>query len=214
MTASRQEPGLLQREAPAGRYPNATVHPSAVIDEDVTLGTDTQVWHFVHVSSGARIGDRCSLGQNVFIGHNVYVGHGVRIQNNVSVYAGVHVEDEVFLGPSAVFTNVKNPRAAQSRNGVYETTRVGRGVTVGANATVVCGVALEEYAFVGAGAVVTTNVRAHSLVLGNPARHAGWVCRCAETLPVGSAAFPATTVCSSCGLGYHVSEDQCVLVDP
>ena len=159
------------------------VHPSAIVDGPNThVGADTQIWHFAHVMPGAWIGDRCSIGQGCFIGR-VRIGHGCRIQNNVSVYDGVTLEDDVFLGPSCVFTNVKHPRAHVSRKDGYERTLVCKGVSIGANATVMCGVTIGEYALVGAGAVVTRDVAPHAIVLGAPARRVGWACRCGETLP-------------------------------
>jgi UDP-2-acetamido-3-amino-2,3-dideoxy-glucuronate N-acetyltransferase len=180
------------------------VHPSAVIDADVEVGVDTHIWHFVHVSTGARIGARCSLGQNVFVGRNVRVGDGVRVQNNVSIYEGVEIEDDVFLGPSCVFTNVKNPRAAHSRKGLYTPTRVRRGASVGANATIVCGVTLGESCFIGAGAVVTRDVPPYALIVGNPGRLRGWMCSCGEALPrSGDAA------CATCGHEYTISTTAC-----
>jgi UDP-2-acetamido-3-amino-2,3-dideoxy-glucuronate N-acetyltransferase len=180
------------------------VHPSAVIDADVELGADTQIWHFVHVSSGARIGARCSLGQNVFIGRGVRLGHGVRVQNNVSIYESVEIADDVFLGPSCVFTNVKNPRAHVPRKHAYELTRVGKGASVGANATIVCGVSLGEYCFVGAGAVVTRDVPAFALVVGNPARRRGWMCSCGEQLR-----GQGKVSCASCSNAYEIGADHC-----
>jgi len=156
------------------------VHPTAVIDDDVVLGEGTRIWHFVHVSRGARIGERCVLGQNVFIGANVRLGHGVKVQNNVSIYEGVELEDDVFCGPSMVFTNVMNPRSHVPRKNEYRRTLVRRGASIGANATIVCGVTLGEYAFVGAGAVVTRDVKAYSVVTGVPAVHVGWMCECGE----------------------------------
>jgi UDP-2-acetamido-3-amino-2,3-dideoxy-glucuronate N-acetyltransferase len=143
---------------------SATVHPSAVVDADVVLGEGTRIWHFVHVSSGARLGAGCVLGQNVFIGRNVRIGRGVKIQNNVSVFEGVEIEDDVFLGPSCVFTNVINPRAFLERKAEFRPTRVGRGASVGANATIVCGYDLGEYCLVGAGCVVPRGVRPYELV--------------------------------------------------
>jgi UDP-2-acetamido-3-amino-2,3-dideoxy-glucuronate N-acetyltransferase len=181
-----------------------SVHPSAVIDADVVLGEGTHVWHFVHVSSGARIGARCSLGQNVFVGRDVRIGAGVRVQNNVSIYAGVEIEDDVFLGPSCVFTNVKNPRAAVSRKHAFGQTRVGRGTSIGANATIVCGVKLGEYCFIGAGSVITRDVAAHALVFGNPGRQRGWMCRCGEQLR-----GRGVTACADCGAQYVVTDAQC-----
>lgn len=151
------------------------VHPSAVIDEGATIGSRTRIWHFCHVMSGAIIGDECNLGQNVFVGGDVVMGDGVKVQNNVSIYDAVSIADDVFLGPSCVFTNVKNPRAHISRKHQFSKTTIGRGATVGANATIVCGVGLGQYCFVGAGAVVTKDVPAHALVYGNPAKIQGWV---------------------------------------
>jgi UDP-2-acetamido-3-amino-2,3-dideoxy-glucuronate N-acetyltransferase len=136
----------------------ASIHPTAVVDEGAVLGEGTKVWHFVHVSSGARIGERCVLGQNVFVGRGVRIGNGVKIQNNVAVYEGVEVEDDVFLGPSCVLTNVLNPRAFVERKNEFRPTRIGKGATVGANATIVCGHDLGEYCMVGAGAVVPRGV--------------------------------------------------------
>jgi UDP-2-acetamido-3-amino-2,3-dideoxy-glucuronate N-acetyltransferase len=184
---------------------SAHVHPSAVIDEDVVLGEGTRVWHFVHVSSGARIGARCVLGQNVFVGRRVQIGKGVKIQNNVSVYEGVEIADDVFLGPSCVFTNVVNPRAFLERKDEFKRTRVGRGASVGANATIICGHDLGEYCMVGAGCVVPRGVRPYELVVGNPARRLGWMCACGVRLPAGT----GTLRCSACGAGYRVTSDAC-----
>jgi UDP-2-acetamido-3-amino-2,3-dideoxy-glucuronate N-acetyltransferase len=158
------------------------VHPSAIIDTGAELGADCRVWHFAHISAGARIGDRCSFGQNVFVGNDVKIGNGVRIQNNVSVYDGVTLEDETFCGPSMVFTNVYNPRAAVSRKDEYRPTLVKRGATLGANCTIVCGVTIGRYAFVGAGAVVNRDVPNFALVLGVPAKQSGWMSRFGERL--------------------------------
>ena len=178
-----------------------TVHPSAIIDEGAQLGVDCRVWHFVHISAGARIGQRCSFGQNVYVGNDVQIGDNVKIQNNVSVYDAVTLEDDVFCGPSMVFTNVHNPRSAVIRKDEYRRTRVRRGATLGANCTLVCGCTVGEYAFVGAGAVVSRDVAAHALMVGVPARQIGWMSRHGErldlplTLPDGvqsEAACPAT----------------------
>lgn len=151
------------------------VHPSAIVDEGAQIAAGTKIWHFCHVMSGASIGPLCSLGQNVFVANKVVLGRNVKVQNNVSLYEGVHCEDDVFLGPSMVFTNVFNPRSAVSRKQEYRQTLVRRGATIGANATIVCGVEIGEYAFIGAGAVVTKNVPPYALVVGNPARQQGWM---------------------------------------
>ena len=162
------------------------VEPSAIVDPGAVIGPGTRIWHFSHVCGGAVIGENCVVGQNVFIGNDVRIGSGVKIQNNVSVYDGVTLEDEVFCGPSLVFTNVINPRAAISRKGAYRRTLVRKGATLGANATIICGVTLGRYAFVGAGAVVTRDVPDHALVVGTPARQVGWVTVEGETLPLSS----------------------------
>jgi len=168
------------------------VHETSWIDEDVSIGAGTKIWFFCHVQRGASIGERCILGQNVNIDGNVTIGNGVKIQNNVSVYKGVHVEDDVFLGPSCVFTNVINPRAHVERKTEFLATRVGRGATVGANSTIVCGNQLGHHCMVGAGAVVTSDVPPHALVVGVPARQLGWVCRCGARLDMrhGTARCP------------------------
>jgi UDP-2-acetamido-3-amino-2,3-dideoxy-glucuronate N-acetyltransferase len=157
-------------------------HETAVIDVGAQIGAGTRVWHFCHVMDGARIGSGCTLGQNCFVGRGVVIGNGVKLQNNVSVYEGVELEDDVFCGPSIVFTNVMNPRAALSRRGEFQTTRVRRGATLGANATILPGVTLGEYSFVGAGSVVHRDVVPHALVVGVPARRVGWVSRAGERL--------------------------------
>ena len=173
------------------------IHPSAIVDAGAQLGEGTHVWHFTHVCAGARIGAHCSLGQGVFVGNDVVIGQRVKIQNNVSVYDAVTLEDEVFCGPSMVFTNVHNPRAAVSRKNEYRRTLVKRGATLGANCTVVCGHVIGEYAFVGAGAVVSRDVPAYALMAGVPARRIGWMSRHGERLALpasgeGVAACPAT----------------------
>ena len=175
----------------------AVVHPSAIVDEGAQLGEGTRVWHWVHVSSGARIGAKCSLGQGVYVGSDVVIGDNVKIQNNVSVYDAVTLEDDVFCGPSMVFTNVHNPRAAVVRKHEYRRTLVRRGATLGANCTIVCGATVGEYAFVGAGAVVSREVPAFALVVGVPARRIGWMSRHGERLALpasgqGEATCPAT----------------------
>ena len=168
-----------------------SIHPTAIIDAGAQIGVGTRIWQWVHVMPGARIGVRGSIGQGCYIG-NVLIGDGCRIQNHVSVYDGVTLEDDVFLGPSCVFTNVKHPRAHVSRKDAYAPTMVGRGATVGANATILCGITIGEYAMIGAGAVVTHDIAAHSIVAGTPAEHIGWACRCGETLP-------DDRICERCG---------------
>ena len=153
------------------------VHPSSFVDEGAKIGAGTKIWHFCHVMRGAQIGENCVLGQNVFVGRNVRIGNRVKIQNNVSVYEGVILEDEVFCGPSMVFTNVINPRSEIERKSEFKTTLVKRGATLGANCTIVCGVTIGRYAFIGAGAVVTKDVPDYALMVGVPARQVGWMSR-------------------------------------
>lgn len=174
-----------------------TIHPSAIVDDGAQLGDGTRVWHFVHVSPGARIGEGCSLGQGVYVGNDVTIGRNVKIQNNVSVYDAVTLEDDVFCGPSMVFTNVHNPRSAVVRKNEYRRTLVKRGATLGANCTIVCGTTIGEHAFVGAGAVVSRDVPPYALMVGVPARRIGWMSRHGERLPLpasgqGEAACPVT----------------------
>jgi UDP-2-acetamido-3-amino-2,3-dideoxy-glucuronate N-acetyltransferase len=174
-----------------------TIHASAIVDHGAQLGEDCRVWHFVHISAGARIGRACSFGQGVFVGNDVVIGDNVKVQNNVSIYDAVTLEDDVFCGPSMVFTNVFNPRSAVPRKAEYRPTRVKRGATLGANCTIVCGTTIGEHAFVGAGAVVTHDVPAFALMVGVPARRIGWMSRHGERLPLpasgeGEAACPAT----------------------
>jgi len=179
------------------------VHDTAVVDEPADIGERTKIWHFSHVMSGAKIGKGCTIGQNVFIGANVEIGDNVKIQNNVSVYEGVILEDDVFCGPSCVFTNVIKPRSAYPRKDrQYDPTMVGRGTTIGANATIVCGTTIGEQAFIGAGSVVTGDVPAYALSFGNPARRRGWICECGQKLEIptrGSKTVP----CSACARRYR-----------
>ncbi|MBL8604275.1 MAG: N-acetyltransferase [Myxococcales bacterium] len=172
------------------------VHPSAVVDAGAVIGAGTKVWHFSHVMPGARVGERCSFGQNCYVG-NVVIGDNCRVQNNVSLYDGVTLDDDVFVGPSAVFTNVVNPRAAFPRKDEYRATRVGRGASIGANATIVCGHDIGEAAFIAAGAVVTKSVPAFALMAGVPARRIGWMCRCGVRLG-------AELVCGACARRYQL----------
>lgn len=177
-------------------------HASAVIDQPAAIGPGTKIWHFCHVMAGARVGARCSLGQNVYVGGKAVIGNGCKIQNNVSLYDAVELADEVFVGPSAVFTNVLTPRAFIVRKDQYLATRVGQGATIGANATIVCGSEIGKYAFVAAGAVVTRDVPAHALVMGVPARLAGWVCRCGIRLEIEGDAGAVS--CRECGDRYSL----------
>jgi UDP-2-acetamido-3-amino-2,3-dideoxy-glucuronate N-acetyltransferase len=164
------------------RFPGVRIHLSSYVDDPVTIGTGTVIWHFCHVLGGVTIGERCSIGQNVMIGPNVTVGNGCKIQNNVSLYEGVVLEDEVFCGPSCVFTNVLNPRSIVSRKSEFKQTFVRRGATIGANATIVCGNEIGGYAFIGAGALITGDVPSHALMVGTPARRIGWMSRAGERL--------------------------------
>ncbi|MFC5354310.1 acyltransferase [Azospirillum himalayense] len=178
-----------------------SAHPTAIVDEGARIGARTRIWHWTHVCAGAEIGEDCSLGQNVFVGNRVRIGNTVRIQNNVSVYDNVVLEDSVFCGPSCVFTNVLNPRAEVSRKSEYRDTHVRRGATLGANATIVCGVTIGEYAFIGAGAVVTRNVPAFALMVGVPAQRIGWMSHHGERLG-------PDLVCPATGRQYRLAEDD------
>ena len=188
------------------------VHESSCIDQPCTIGRDTKIWHFSHVMRDAEVGDSCNIGQNVVISSGCKVGNRVKIQNNVSVYTGVILEDDVFCGPSMVFTNVVNPRSHVSRKEAFRQTLVQRGATIGANATVVCGIRLGQYSFVGAGAVVTRDVPNHALVYGSPARLNGWVCRCGVKLDLSTLPDSIEQAdCSACRQRYekkalHVGE--------
>jgi len=185
--------------SPSPEFPGVEIHESAYVDAPCEIGPGTRIWHFCHVMAGSRIGRDCSLGQNVFVAGGVVIGDRVKIQNNVSVYTGVVLEDEVFCGPSMVFTNVVNPRSEIPRKDEYRKTLVRRGATLGANCTVVCGHEIGRFAFVGAGAVVTGDVPDYALVLGTPARRAGWMCRCGVRLAEGAPEL----VCGACGNRYR-----------
>jgi UDP-2-acetamido-3-amino-2,3-dideoxy-glucuronate N-acetyltransferase len=183
-----------------------TIHPTAIVDTGAQIGEGCRVWHWVHICGGARIGKNCSLGQNVFIANDVMIGNNVKIQNNVSVYDAVQLEDDVFCGPSMVFTNVYNPRSAIARKNEFRQTLVSRGATLGANCTIVCGITIGEHAFIGAGAVVNRNVPAYALMLGVPARRRGWMCSCGIQLR------DKGHVCCDCGSGYQIDDSTCTPV--
>ena len=178
------------------------VHESSYVDEGAQVGAGTKIWHFCHVMGSARIGERCNIGQNVFVAADVIIGNDVKIQNNVSLYTGVVVEDDAFLGPSMVLTNVINPRSHVSRKDEYKTTLIKKGASVGANATILCGVTLGRYCFVGAGAVVTRSVPDYGLVYGNPGRVQGWMCQCGIRLEFETVNGQEQALCPECGERY------------
>lgn len=178
------------------------VHESSYVDEGARIGADTKIWHFCHVMSSVKIGECCNIGQNVFVATDVTIGNNVKIQNNVSLYTGVVVEDDVFLGPSMVLTNVINPRSHVSRKEEYKTTLIKKGATVGANATIVCGVTLGRYCLIGAGAVVTRSVPDYGLVYGNPGRVQGWMCQCGIRLEFEMVDGREQAYCPECGERY------------
>ncbi|HCC70450.1 MAG TPA: N-acetyltransferase [Bacteroidales bacterium] len=180
-------------------------HETAVIDEGCSIGKGCRIWHFSHIMTGAMLGERCNLGQNVVISPGVVLGNNVKVQNNVSVYTGVICEDDVFLGPSMVFTNIVNPRSAVVRRDQYVETKVGKGASIGANATIICGNNIGEYAFIGAGAVVTKDVEPYSLVIGNPARHAAWMSEYGHRLEFGD---DNIAVCPENGDKYSFSGNK------
>ena len=188
-------------------------HQSSYVDDGCEIGAGTKIWHFSHVMSRARIGRGCNIGQNVVVSPEVVIGDNVRIQNNVSVYTGVVLEDDVFCGPSMVFTNVVNPRSHISRKDEFRPTLVKRGATLGANSTVVCGHTIGRYAFVGAGAVVTKDVPDYALVVGNPGRIAGWTCSCGVKLASG-AALPAEAACAACGTRFRACDGVLSPMEP
>jgi len=185
-------------------------HESCYIDDGAVIGAGTKIWHFSHVMPGAVIGERCNLGQNVVVMPGTRLGNNVKVQNNVSIYEGVELEDDVFCGPSCVFTNVSNPRSHVSRKSEYRRTLVRRGTSIGANATIVCGVTLGEYSFIGAGAVVRSDVPAYALMVGVPARRVGWMCQCGVRLQFQQ----NLALCSACGASYRETSGGLSQIDP
>lgn len=184
--------------------PNIFIHPSALVDEGCSIGEGTKIWHFSHIMPGCSIGERCNIGQNVVVSSGVALGKNVKVQNNVSIYTGVTCDDDVFLGPSMVFTNVINPRSAINRRNQYARTHVGKGASIGANATIVCGHDIGAYAFIGAGAVVTKNVPAFALVVGNPAKQLGWVGEYGHRLHFNS---EGVATCPESGQVYQLADN-------
>lgn len=189
-----------------------TIHPTAIVDEGAQIGDGSRVWHWVHICGGARIGRDCSFGQNVFVGNRVVIGNNCKIQNNVSLYDNVTLQDDVFCGPSMVFTNVYNPRAAVSRKDEYRDTLVKRGVTLGANCTVVCGITLGEYAFIAAGAVINRNVKPYALMAGVPARQIGWISQHGDKLDLPLTG-QGTAICTAAGVHYHLHDDALTVLE-
>ena len=181
------------------------VHPTAVVDEGAELGEGTKIWHFSHISQKAKIGKNCSFGQNVYVANDVIIGNNVKVQNNVSIYDAVLIEDDVFCGPSMVFTNVINPRSHIVRKHEYKKTILRKGCTIGANATIVCGNEIGEYSMIGAGSVVTKNILPYELVIGVPAKHMGWVCQCGEKITF----INDVTVCKYCAKEYKLENSNC-----
>jgi UDP-2-acetamido-3-amino-2,3-dideoxy-glucuronate N-acetyltransferase len=189
-------------------------HETAIIDEGALIGAETKIWHWSHICGrNVEIGTHCSFGQNVYVGNDVKIGNNVRVQNNVSIYDRVILEDNVFCGPSMVFTNVINPRAHISRKTEFKVTLVKTGATIGANATIVCGVEIGRYAFIAAGAVVTHKIEDFALMMGVPARHSGWVCQCGVKLPVQLGERQKNCTCLTCGSIYKIDGQKCCEVE-
>jgi UDP-2-acetamido-3-amino-2,3-dideoxy-glucuronate N-acetyltransferase len=191
------------------KHSNVNIHPTAVVDEPCSIGTGTNIWHFCHIMPGCTIGDHCNLGQNVVVSPGVILGNNVKVQNNVSLYTGVICEDDVFIGPSVVFTNVFNPRSAISRRDQYKPTSIGRGATIGANATVICGIEIGCFAFIGAGSVVTRDVKPFALVMGNPARQTGWMSEYGHKLHFDSDGIAVCPESKSC---YQLKNDEVIRI--
>jgi UDP-2-acetamido-3-amino-2,3-dideoxy-glucuronate N-acetyltransferase len=184
--------------------PKPTVHPTSVVDDGAVIGDNTYIWHFCHLMPGARVGANCILGQNVFIDNNVKIGNGVKIQNNVSVYNGLMIADDVFIGPGVVFTNVINPRSFIERKSEFQPTTIHHGASIGANATIICGIEIGAFAMIGAGAVVTSDVAPYSVVTGNPARHTGWISEAGAKLEFDD----DTAVCNITQSKYHLNNGK------
>lgn len=190
---------------------NYFVHETSIVDDGAQIGEGTRIWHFSHVMKGAKIGKKCILGQNIFVGPDAQIGNGCKIQNNISIYKAVTIEDEVFCGPSCVFTNVYNPRAFIERKDAFLSTLVKKGATIGANATIVCGVTIGRYALIGAGAVVKKDVPDYALVVGIPARQVGWICKCGINLEGFDSVNRAK--CKSCGCEYKLQDTRVKLIE-
>ena len=185
------------------------IHPTAVIDEGCEIGQGTKIWHFSHIMTGCKLGENCNIGQNVVISPEVVLGKNVKVQNNVSLYTGVSCDDDVFLGPSCVFTNIINPRSAVNRRGQYSKTHVGKGASIGANATIVCGHDIGNYAFIGAGAVITKSVAAYALVVGNPARQIGWMSEFGQRLEFNANGL---AICSESSESYKLLNEKVIKI--
>ena len=187
---------------------NVTIHPTALVDEGAQIGDESRIWHWVHICSGARIGKCCSFGQNSYVGNDVVIGDNCRVQNNVSIYDAVTLEDDVFCGPSMVFTNVYNPRSAVNRKDEYRKTLVKKGATIGANVTIICGITIGDYAFIGAGALVNKDVKPYALMVGVPAKQIGWMSQHGErlSLPLGGS---SKTTCPKTGTTYTLQNGIC-----
>jgi UDP-2-acetamido-3-amino-2,3-dideoxy-glucuronate N-acetyltransferase len=184
------------------KYPGVSIHESCYIDEPCSIGKGTKIWHFSHIMPHCSIGERCNLGQNVVVSPHVRLGNNVKVQNNVSIYTGVQLEDDVFCGPSMVFTNILIPRSEIVRRDEYVKTYVRRGASLGANCTIICGIDVGQYALIGSGAVVSKDVPAYGLMVGVPARRISWVCRCGQTLPKATTSATGALLCAACGNEY------------
>jgi UDP-2-acetamido-3-amino-2,3-dideoxy-glucuronate N-acetyltransferase len=190
---------------------NFFAHETAIIDDGAEIGAETKIWHFAHIFGGARIGERCSFGQNTMVSEGVQIGNNVKVQNNVAIYIGTIIEDDVFLGPSCVLTNVTNPRAQVERRNLYEQTLIRRGATIGANATIVCGITLGQYSFIAAGSVVTKDVPDYAMIMGVPGQQKGWMSRHGQ--PLRNADSEGKMICPESGFGYRIIDGQLRCID-